>query len=272
MQSDWQCPYCGLETDISSVKAQRAVVTLEGVNDVTPRALVIEAAVCPNTYCRETQAHVGMYNIADGKVQTGDPPSKSWPLIPSFAGRGIPEYVPEGVRTEYEQACAIREASPNAAATLARRCLQAMIQDFWGIRESFLSNAIDALKEKMDEETFEAIDAVRNSGKLRQHMEKGTNLIHDSAPEDAELLIGLIEYLIEEWYVTRDKRKQRLKRIKELPPKVSDAPRAVMSRAPPPQMSEAPGPTISRGPPPPPKVSEAPSPTISRGPPPPPKD
>jgi len=219
---------------MSSVRAQRAVVTIETEGDGTPRALVLEAALCPNTYCRETQASVGLYPVVGGKVQAGDRAIKNWALIPSFEGRGIPEYVPDDVRSEYEQACAIRSASPNASATLARRCLQAMIRDFWGIRESFLSNAIDALRDKMDEETFEAIDAVRNSGKLRQHMEKGTNLIHDSAPEDAELLIGLIEYLVEEWYVTRDKRKQRLKRIKELPPRVSEAPRPVVSRGPPP--------------------------------------
>lgn len=236
MEPGWQCPYCGLQTDLSSVKMQRAVVMMEAADEGAPtsKALVLEMAVCPNTYCRETQAGVNMYTVSGGNVQSGDPPTKSWNLIPSFSGRGMPEYVPADVRDEYEQACAIRDASPNASATLARRCLQAMIRDFWGIRENFLSNAIDALREKMDEETFEAIDAVRSAGKLRQAMEKGTNLIHDSAPEDAALLIGLIDYLVEEWYVSRDTRKQRLKRIKGLPPRVSASMPVTTSRGPPP--------------------------------------
>lgn len=255
MEPGWHCPYCGLETDTSAVKIQRAVAALDPDSTMGARALVLEMCACPNTYCGEVQASVRMHRVAGGKVQAGEPSLRSWPLIPSFEGRGMPDYVPDAVRSEYDQACATRAGSPMASATLARRCLAAMIQDFWGVREKFLSASIDALREKIDEETYEAIDSVRQEGRLAKHMEKGTNLVQEATSEEAELLIGLIEYLVDEWYITRHKRKQRLQRIKELPPRMSQAPRPAASLAPePPSATQSrPGPgTRAAGPPPPP--------------------
>jgi hypothetical protein len=40
--------------------------------------------------------------------------------------------------------------------------------------------------------------------------------ILDTDPGEAELLIGLIETLIQDWYVSRDERRKRLAKIKEI--------------------------------------------------------
>jgi hypothetical protein len=45
-------------------------------------------------------------------------------------------------------------------------------------------------------------------------MEKDINVIVDVDPDEAKLLIGLIETLIDEWYVARHDREQRLKKLK----------------------------------------------------------
>jgi hypothetical protein len=118
------------------------------------------------------------------------------------------------VRREYEQAQAIKEISPNAAATFARRCLQSMVRDFWGVHERFLTDELDKLQDKVDPETWEAIEAVRNRGNIGKNMEKGVNLIMEDTPEEAETLIGLIDYLLEDWYEARRKRQARLEIIK----------------------------------------------------------
>lgn len=44
-------------------------------------------------------------------------------------------------------------------------------------------------------------------------MEKDINLIIDVDPEEAQLLIQLIELLFNEWYVNRHEREQKLNKI-----------------------------------------------------------
>ena len=44
-------------------------------------------------------------------------------------------------------------------------------------------------------------------------MEKDINLIVDVEPNEAKLLIGLIETLISDWYIVREERKNRMAQI-----------------------------------------------------------
>ena len=53
-------------------------------------------------------------------------------------------------------------------------------------------------------------------GNIGAHMEEDINLIVDVDPNEAELLIGLIETLIRDWYVSREERKARLLQIKQV--------------------------------------------------------
>jgi hypothetical protein len=61
---------------------------------------------------------------------------------------------------------------------------------------------------------WEGIDAVRNVGNIGAHMEKDIDLIVGVEPDEAKLLIGLIETLIDDWYVARKKKKDQLEKIK----------------------------------------------------------
>lgn len=121
--------------------------------------------------------------------------------------------VPQAIRDDYVEACNIRELSPKASATLSRRCLQGMIRDFWGITKSRLIDEIEALKDKTDALTWEAIDSTRKIGNVGAHMEKDINLILDVDADEADLLIWLIELLVKDWYITRHERQQRLNAI-----------------------------------------------------------
>ncbi len=76
-----------------------------------------------------------------------------------------------------------------------------------------LIDEINELKGKVDQPTWEAIDAVRSIGNIGAHMEKDINLIVDVEPEEAELLIGLIEILLKDWYMARHERQQHLQSI-----------------------------------------------------------
>ncbi len=128
----------------------------------------------------------------------------------------MPDYLPQPIRNDYEEACLIRDLSPKASATLSRRALQGMIRDFWGIKRGRLIDEIDALKEKVDPVTWKAIDAVRSIGNIGAHMERDINVIVDVEPDEARKLIQLIEILVDDWYVTRHEREERLKAVIEL--------------------------------------------------------
>ena len=137
-------------------------------------------------------------------------------VIPSFTSKSYPDYIPQSIRDDYYEACQIRELSGKASATLSRRCLQGMIRDFWGISRSRLIDEISELEGKIDELTWKAIDAVRKIGNIGAHMEKYVNIIIDVEPAEASLLIGLIETLMQDWYIARQERQQRLTQIVEL--------------------------------------------------------
>ncbi len=91
--------------------------------------------------------------------------------------------------------------------------MQGIIRDFWEIKKDKLIQEIIELKGKVDSETWEAIDAVRSIGNIGAHMEKDINLIIDVDAKEASLLIGLIEILFRDWYISRHERQQHLKNI-----------------------------------------------------------
>ena len=146
------------------------------------RAIQILRAICPNPKCRELELTIQLHEWEKMQGSTPDRCGKllrTWRLLPDSSAKIIPEYVPQAIREDYYEACRIVAGSPKAAATLARRCLQGMIRDFWQIKKSNLAAAIRALKNKVDEAEFDAIDSVRKIGNIGAHMEKNVNLIVD---------------------------------------------------------------------------------------------
>lgn len=218
----WICPYCNRDTTITNENFVSQIIHINQGNKNGDLAVEVQAFVCPNKQCREVQlnailgaakkypANIGYGWLRDGKW-------KSWSLLPQSNARVFPEYIPQQLRNDYSEACAILKLSPKASATLARRCLQGMIRDFWDIRnKSRLKDEIDAIKDKVDPLTWQAIEAVREVGNIGAHMEKDVDLIIDVDPDEAEKLISLIEMLFQDWYITRYQREERLLSIKQI--------------------------------------------------------
>ncbi|MBI3246870.1 MAG: DUF4145 domain-containing protein, partial [Deltaproteobacteria bacterium] len=137
----------------------------------------------------------------------------TWQLKPQSSAKPFPNYIPAPVRQDYEEACLICSLSPKASATLARRCLQGTIRDFWGIQKPRLIDEIKDLEGKVDSETWKAIDAVRSIGNIGAHMEKDINLIIDVDQDEAKLLLSLIEILLQEWYIRRHERESHMQKV-----------------------------------------------------------
>lgn len=156
--------------------------------------LLVSGTFCPN--CRRT-----IFNAQ--YIGSQMPANTIIPIYPLSLARQFPDYIPESIRQDYEEAYSILSLSPKASATLSRRCLQGMIRDFWEISEGNLFKEITALKDKIPASQYQAIDALRQLGNIGAHMEKDTNLIIDIEPQEAQYLLKLIELLLQQWYVER---------------------------------------------------------------------
>ncbi len=88
-----------------------------------------------------------------------------------------------------------------------------MIRDFWKVKPGRLVDEIDAIKDLVDPDIWEAITAVRKLGNIGAHMEADINVIVDVDSGEARHLIELIELLIEEWYVAREQKKSRVQKV-----------------------------------------------------------
>lgn len=199
------CPYCGMVMSLTNDTRSSqfpAFRTSSGISFPAKgvayerSTLEIEFYRCPNC---------GEYTIlATGK---GDAVKDVCLAIrPRSAAKQFPEYIPQQIREDYEEACAILYLSPKASATLSRRCLQGMIRDYWGIVHNRLYDEVSALKDKIQPDLWTAIDGLRQLGNIGAHMEKDTDLIVDIDPGEADKLIQLIELLMKEWYINREER------------------------------------------------------------------
>lgn len=86
-------------------------------------------------------------------------------------------------------------------------------QRLLGITKNNLSAAIDELKTKVQPSLWAAIDGTRKIGNIGAHMEKDINLIVDIDPDEAAMLLQLIELLFTSWYIRRHEEEQLLEKI-----------------------------------------------------------
>jgi len=228
----WVCPHC----EHASVITHEANIKRGAVEcrlDSADGALLtgVEYVVCPNPACRKVTLTLwhGSGFLQSGVIwQWTEKHPRSRRLLPPSYARPIPDYVPQAIRDDYEEACAIADLSPKAAAALARRALQGIVRDFHGIRKSTLNQELEALKALIDPTVWKAIDAVRSVGNIGAHMEKDINVIVDVEPQEAVRLLRLIEMLVQEWYVARQKREEELAAIIA----IGDAKKAQLAGAP----------------------------------------
>jgi hypothetical protein len=216
----WTCPYCNHDTTLREqdiVSGGRDFTIQDPIDGYT--RIQWYYIVCPNPKCRKFTLRVGLCEISFDKAahewKTGDI-IRIWDLVPSSHAKAFPDYIPKPVLDDYNESCLIVSLSPKASATLARRCLQGIIRDFWKVKPGRLVDEIEQIKDKTDPLTWDAIESVRKVGNIGAHMETDINVIVDVDPNEAQMLIELIESLLKDWYVAREERKKRLTSIKAI--------------------------------------------------------
>lgn len=229
MATNWTCPHCNMrqtaiEENTHHIDNKISIGKIaEGEISITSTSVA-----CLNPDCLKAQItiRVGTSKFDSAwnykGLNTSETLIFSQRIIPFGTSKPQPEYIPLAIREDYREACLVKDLSPKAAATLTSRCLQGMIRDFSGISKNKLVDEIDALRKAVHDgsadrsilpETVEAIDHVRGVGNIGAHMEKDIDHIVPVDPGEAQALIDLVEMLFEEWYVAREKRKQKLAKI-----------------------------------------------------------
>ena len=223
---DWTCPFCNRHATITENSVHIDTTRLEIKNADGERALTSVFVVCPNPKCKKFTLKLSLsptYWSSQYQRWSDGSPIHQWQLIPASNAQTFPDYIPQAIRNDYNEACLIVNLSPKASATLSRRCLQGILRDFWQVKSGRLVDEIEQIKDQVDPLTWDAIEAVRKVGNIGAHMEKDINVIVDVEPQEAELLIGLIETLIRDWYIAREERKARLNQISQLAQKKNSA-------------------------------------------------
>lgn len=228
---NWTCPFCDRAQTV--VSSQRSIITAKfdlASSRYKRPGMQFAAVACANKDCGEItiNAVFGAANLnslrGEYEIETEED-HEFFRLRPRSKAKPQPNYIPRPLVADYEEACLIRDLSPKASATLARRCIQGMIRDFCKISKGRLVDEIEELRRRVNEgaapsgvteDTVEAIDHVRSVGNIGAHMEKDIDLIVDVDPGEAEALIQLIEMLFDEWYVARHRRAERLARVKTI--------------------------------------------------------
>lgn len=214
----FKCPFCGQGMSLQKETVQQYRCNFEYIGIPESSALPhleITMFRCPNDECQKEAVFIaGANGYMDDLFMSVYPPAKFIQF---------PDYVPRAILVDYKEACAIAGRSPKAAATLARRCLQGMIHDFWGIHEKNLNAEITQLKGKVPAAQWRAIDAVRSIGNIGAHMEHDVNLIVEVDTDEASKLIRLIEHLIEKWYIDRHETEKLYAELADISNEKSDA-------------------------------------------------
>lgn len=207
----WTCPYCNRDCTLSNVDIKFIQDYAFLANDHGSMKGNFRVRICPNKECRKLSIDAHLFSC--DRHGSNSELLHHWNLIPEANAKPFPEYIPKQLRDDYFESCLIQDKSPKASATLARRCLQGIIRDFWGIKKKNLFEEIADLEDKVDSITWDAIDSVRKVGNIGAHMEKDVSIIIDVEPDEAGLLLWLIETLFEEWYIEKHNREEKMHRI-----------------------------------------------------------
>lgn len=207
------CPYCNQTMSLTDSTHRDYFINFSGANlksfelptedafneinfslSLYP-GLIVRIYHCPN--CTETTIISQVYTPKTESI------GNDIPIYPNSLAKKFPDYIPQPIRSDYEEAYSIVNLSPKASATLSRRCLQAMIHDFWNINGRNLLNEINQLQNEVSAAQWKAIDALRQLGNIGAHMESDIDTIVDIDANEAQQLLQLIEFLMQDWYIKR---------------------------------------------------------------------
>ncbi len=192
----WECPYCKNHSRIQFDDISRTWKNRHNQYEIS-----VLQVFCPNPQCRKPSIYFSDYSINKSGIKL----ENSEMLYPHGVYNHYPDFVPEPIRKDYEEAACIASLSPKASAALIRRALQGMIKHKWPeLKDKKLMDQINLLDEKVPIHQKNALHGIRKIGNVGAHMHDPGVIANQDSPitvDDVDKLIKLLEYLIKSWYV-----------------------------------------------------------------------
>jgi hypothetical protein len=209
----WVCPYCHQKEAMNELTFESRDILVKPAKELS-----VVSIECRNPLCQKTTIRATLWKRelnSDGNWRPTDQ-LQFWELAPGSRARPWPDYIPAHVREDYEEACKIEYLSPKASATLSRRCLQSIIRDFFGVSKPRLLDEINEVAAQVGPDIAEALHALRAIGNIGAHPHRDPAVIENVEVGEATAMIDLIEVLIEDTYLDRREREERIARAKAI--------------------------------------------------------
>ena len=199
-----KCPHCQVEFHAQWANARWP--NAASVPSPGEKANVsVQNTLCPRCRKRIIRIRAGR---GGGRVE-------EYVAYPRNTGRAAPPEVPEPLRSDYAEAVAILDRSPQASAALARRIVQQVLTEQGRYAQQNLFKQIEAFIE--DERTPSVLRSnlhyLREIGNFAAHPIKSerSGEILPVEPHEAEWALEVVDRLFDYYYVTpvRDKKLQR---------------------------------------------------------------
>lgn len=223
---NWKCGYCSENSRLKDDDIFQSQDTLSCYENKSTYFTLI-AIQCRNENCKKLTLNLKI-NHASDSLNNGDLDIKSpylncfrkeWSLLPESSYIFLPEYVPDHVREDYEEACKVANLSPKASAVLSRRCIQSIIRDFYGVnvKSNKLDDEIKAISDsEITAEMRKAFHSLRNIGNKGAHAEVDVNRLISISPEEAVELTCFIENIIKLTYIEKHEHEKNLAKINSI--------------------------------------------------------
>ena len=217
-----KCPHCQIEFHAQWTHARWAdAASLPSPGERAD--IYVGSTLCPRCDKRTVKL---LRNGTGDRVQV----NVAYPR--NATGRAAPPEVPEPLRSDYAEAVAILDRSPQASAALARRIVQQVLTEQGGYAQRNLARQIDAFIK--DERTPSALSDnlhyLREIGNFAAHPVKSerTGEILPVEHDEAEWALEVVDGLFDHYFVVPRRNKARRR---ELDNRIDDAGRCPISGA-----------------------------------------
>lgn len=155
-------------------------------------AWFLNLAACPRPEC--ARLVLSLSSMVPGTTKLIWPSSRPAPTLDPC--------IPENVRRDFREACAVLPVSTKASAALARRCLQSLLHDR-GFKGNSLHDEIELARPTMSERLKQYVHDLRQIGNFSAHEKKqATGEVIDVDDAEAEWLLDLLQVAFDDYYVT----------------------------------------------------------------------
>ncbi|MBN2209307.1 MAG: DUF4145 domain-containing protein [Candidatus Coatesbacteria bacterium] len=196
-----KCPHCGVEIHW---KAESVKFPRESRSQVDVGEWSCHWTFCPNRKCREL-----IVELWDSR-KDGLDRHLIWPKHPYR--EPCPPEVPNEVAADYNEACAVIDISPTAAAALARHCLELVLRNN-GAKGETLYNMINDIIDNRKAPPYVTGDLhdLRQIGNtFAAHANQSvTGEVLRTSPEEAEWTLNTLRTVLKHYYVDEAESKAR---------------------------------------------------------------